>query len=100
MTHSSHDGQGPLWAHSAVALAELIRRRVVSSREVVQAHLDRIEKINPDVNAVTAVMADALTHADNVDARLAAGQPVGALAGVPFTVKDNIDVVGQPTTDG
>ena len=86
-----------LWQHDAVHLAVLIRARHVSSREVVQAHLDRIADVNPAVNAVTAVLADsALAAADRVDA----GQVTGPLAGVPFTVKDNLDVAGEPTSDG
>ncbi|WP_030437630.1 amidase [Actinoplanes subtropicus] len=91
----------PVWQHDAVRLAELIRDRVLSSRGVVQAHLDRIAEVNPAVNAITAVLAEsALAAADRVDAALAAGRPVGPLGGVPFTVKDNIDVAGEPTTDG
>src|SRR5690349_17345565 len=91
----------PLWAHDAVRLAALVRDREASSREIVQAHLDRIAEINPAVNAITAVLAEsALAAAVRVDADVAAGRPLGALAGVPFTVKDNIDVAGEPTTDG
>jgi amidase len=90
-----------LWQHDAVQLAALIRDRQVSSREVIQAHLDRIAEINPAVNAVTAVLAEpALAAADLIDADLAAGRPTGPLAGVPFTVKDNLDITGEPTTDG
>ena len=90
-----------LWQHDAVRLAELIRAREVSSREVVQAHLDRIAEVNPAVNAVTAVLTGlALDAADRVDADLAAGRPTGPLAGVPFTVKDNLDIAGEATSDG
>jgi amidase len=86
-----------LHERSASELAELIRRREVSSREVVTAHLERIEAVNGKVNAVTVVLADsALDAADRADA----GASVGPLHGVPFTVKENIDCVGTATTNG
>ena len=86
-----------LWRHSATELAELIRKKDVSSREVVESHLNRIEAVNPAVNAVTRVLADsALDAADQVDASAASGP----LHGVPFTIKENIDCVGSPTTHG
>jgi amidase len=90
-----------LWAHGAAELAALIGAGEVSARAVVEAHLDRIGAVNPAVNAVTAVLAEsALAEAESVDAAIRAGQRVGPLAGVPFTVKENVDVAGQPTTDG
>lgn len=90
-----------LWARGAGELAGLIAGRQVSARSVVEAHLERITEVNPAVNAVTRVMADsALAAADRVDAAVRAGEPVGPLAGVPFTIKENLDVEGQPTTDG
>jgi amidase len=73
----------------------------MSSREVVQAHLDRIATENADVNAVVEVMADsALTDADTLDRELASGTWRGALHGVPITVKTNIDVAGSATSNG
>lgn len=90
-----------LWAMGAIELADAIRQREVSSREVVQAHLDRIAEINGAVNAVVRVLADeALAAADAADAALAADCRVGPLHGVPITVKENIDVAGTPTTHG
>jgi amidase len=88
-----------LWGQGAGELAAAIRDRRVSSREVVQAHLDRIEAVGPGVNAVVLVLADeALSAADGADRRLAAGEPVGPLHGVPITVKENVDLAGTPTT--
>ena len=82
---------------SAHELAAMIRAKDVSSREVVQAHLDRIDQVNGEVNAVVVVMADeALAAADKADA----SEPVGPFHGVPFTVKENIDFAGKPTTNG
>lgn len=86
-----------LWSKGAGELAELIRERKVSSREVVQAHLDRIDAVNGAVNAVTVTLAEsALTAADDADRTPGSGP----LHGVPFTIKENIDVVGSATTNG
>jgi hypothetical protein len=79
----------------------VIASGAVSSSEVIEAHLARIEEVNPDLNAVTATLADeAREAAAAVDRSVAAGEQVGALAGVPFTVKENIDVAGSATTWG
>jgi amidase len=85
----------------AAELAGRIRRREVSSREVVEAHLGRIGSVNPKLNAITAVLADdALRAADAADAAVASGAAVGPLCGVPMTVKENLDVAGSATTFG
>lgn len=90
-----------IWRKSALDLAADIAERRLTSREVVQAHLDRIAEVNPHVNAVVRVLADdALRMADDADAVIRSGVELGALHGVPFTIKDNIDVAGQPTTSG
>ena len=79
----------------------MIRDRQVSSREVVDAHLNRIADINPGVNAVTTTLAVAARDAATaVDRAVAAGAQLGPLAGVPFTVKENIDLAGSATTWG
>ena len=86
-----------LWRRGAGELAALIRDKQVSSVEVVQAHLDRIEAVNGPVNAVTVTLADeALAAARDADSR----PPSGPLHGVPFTIKENLDVVGSATTNG
>lgn len=91
----------PLWSLPATRLAGLVGAGEVTAREVVTAHLERIEAVNPAVNAVTAVLADtALALADGIDQDRRAGRPLGPLAGVPFSVKENLDVAGFPTTDG
>jgi amidase len=69
--------------------------------EVVNAHLARIDAVNPTLNAIVKVLADeARAAAELADQRLAAGETVGPLHGVPFTVKENIDLAGLPTTGG
>ena len=88
-----------LWRNSAVELAAMIRDREVSSREVVQAHLDRIEAVNPHLNAIVRLLPDqALAAADAADRAVTDGRRLGPLHGVPFTVKENIDLAGTPTT--
>ena len=83
------------------SLARRIREREISSEEVVQATLRRIEQVNPKVNAVTRVLApEARKAADAADRKLAEGATLGPLHGVPFTVKENIDLAGTPTTWG
>jgi pimeloyl-ACP methyl ester carboxylesterase len=90
-----------LWRLSATDLAQAIRSRHASSREVVEAHLRRIEAVNPAVNAVTVVLAEpAVEAAEAADRTVADGDPLPPFHGVPFTVKGNIDLVGTPTTHG
>lgn len=90
-----------LWRLSATELAEAIRSRQASSREVVEAHLRRIEAVNPRINAVTVVLAEqALEAATAADRLAAAGGDLPPLHGVPFTVKESIDVKGTATTMG
>jgi amidase len=90
-----------LWRWSAAQLATAVREKTVSSREVVQAHLERIDAVNGAVNAITVVLADdALATADAADASLASRSAIGPLHGVPITVKENIDVSGSATTQG
>src|SRR5207237_10071136 len=84
-------GVSELWRKSAVELAAMIRDREVSSREVVLAHLDRIEAVNPQLNAIVSLLPDqALAAADAADRAVADGASLGPLHGVPCTVKENI----------
>ena len=90
-----------IWQLPATELAQRIARRQLSSAEVVDAHLARIDAVNPALNAVVRVLADeARAAAVKADQKLAAGETVGPLHGVPFTVKENIDMAGLPTTWG
>ncbi|KAH8657797.1 amidase [Xylariales sp. PMI_506] len=84
----------------ATQLAELIRTRKVSPVEVVQAHLDRIAALNPALNAIVTVADGALDAARAAEAAVLAGEELGPLHGVPFTVKDSIDTAGVPTQRG
>lgn len=90
-----------LTALTALQIARAVAAREVKVVEVVEAHLARIEKVNPAVNAVVTILADsARCEAALVDSALARGEPVGPLAGVPITVKVNVDMAGLPTTWG
>ena len=76
-----------LCTKSATELAEMIRTREVSATQVLEAHLSRIEEVNPSVNAVTVTLApEARAAAAQVDRLMATAGSVGPLAGVPFTV--------------
>ena len=90
-----------LWSLSATDIAARVRSGTISATDVVTAHLERIDSVNPSVNAVVRRLDDsALQRASQIDADHAAGRPLGPLAGVPFSVKDNIDLAGNPTTHG
>ncbi|HQT99828.1 MAG TPA: amidase family protein, partial [Acidimicrobiales bacterium] len=90
-----------LWRESATTLAAMIRKSEVTSREVTESLLERIDTVNEQVNGVVEVRPDeALDEADRADARQHAGAALGAWHGVPFTVKVNIDVTGYATTQG
>jgi amidase len=83
-----------------VRLAELVREREVSSRELVELYLERIERFEPELNAFRIVMAErALIDADQADARIGAGDD-RPLLGVPIAVKDEEDVAGEVTALG
>jgi len=86
----------------ARALAARIRRREVSAREVMAAHLARIARLNPTVNAIVAKLDDdaCLALADDADRRLARRDDVGPLHGLPWAFKDLEPAVGFPMTLG
>jgi aspartyl-tRNA(Asn)/glutamyl-tRNA(Gln) amidotransferase subunit A len=86
---------------TAAELAAAITAGEVSAVEVTQAHLDRIGSVDGKVKAFLHVAADhALAQAHAVDRKRSAGEPLGALAGVPVAVKDLFATVGMPTTCG
>jgi len=90
-----------LWQRSAGKLARLIRDGEVSSREVVDSHLERIAAVNDAINAVVEVRPDEVRkEADLADKKVRSGEPLGPLHGVPFTIKTNLDVAGYATNEG
>ena len=84
----------------AAELAEKIRSKELSPVEVVRAHLERIETVNPEINAVVTLAEDAVRRAQEAEAALMRGEIRGVLHGVPFTVKDCFDTEGLRTTRG
>jgi amidase len=85
----------------ATDLADSLRRREVSAREVVQAFLDRIEAVNPSVNAIVTLDAEgALRAAAEADQRIVAGHDPGLLHGLPIAFKDTHETRGMRTTYG
>ena len=92
-------GETELCFLSATELAQRIQNREVSAREVMEAHLKQIEKINPKVNAVITLVADqALKQAGEADRILNRGEAVGVLHGLPMGVKDLVHTKGIRTT--
>ena len=86
-----------LWRLSASELARRIAAGEVSAREAVDSNLERIEAVNGHLNAAVVVLADEARAAADAADRAGSGGP---LHGVPFTVKENIDVAGTATTSG
>jgi amidase len=90
-----------LCTRPATELAALLRARDISARELLEAHLDRIDRLNPGINAVVTLDAEgARAAADAADAALAAGDPVGPLHGLPVAHKDTHATGGMRTTWG
>ncbi|MEM7288166.1 MAG: amidase [Actinomycetota bacterium] len=86
---------------SATEMARAVRKKELSSTELVQAHLDRIDAVNPMLNAVVTRCDDqALAAAADADRAVADGDRLGLFHGVPITVKDALDTAGIRTTGG
>jgi len=90
-----------LWRLSACDLAEGIRMRAFSSRDVVASCLQRADETNGKVNALTEIRAEAaLAAADAADKAVARGETLGCLHGIPVTIKGNVDLAGWATVNG
>ena len=90
-----------LWRLTATDIAQLVRTRKASAREAAESALQRLDAVNPKLNAVVAHRPDLVREqADAVDRKVARGQDPGPLAGVPVTVKINVDQAGFATTNG
>ncbi|MEM9062414.1 MAG: amidase family protein [Pseudomonadota bacterium] len=86
---------------SAAEIAGLVKARETSAREVAEDALARLDAVNPAINAVVQHLPEqALAEADRVDAMLGQGDDPGPLAGVPVTIKVNVDQEGMATTNG
>jgi amidase len=89
-----------LWELTVEEMAAGVRARTFGARELLDAHLARVEEVNGELNAVVRLVTEATALADAADAAVARGDELGPLHGVPFSVKENIDVAGYPTTSG
>jgi amidase len=90
-----------LWKWDAVDIAQSIKFRTVSSREVVVSCLARLDAVNPKINAVVVRLGEsALAEAEAADTAVARGDVLGPMHGVPVTIKINVDQIGQATSNG
>jgi amidase len=98
---SQPSGAEDLCFLSATELVALIKAKKASAREVMQAHLAQIERVNPKVNAIVTLVADrAMTAAAAADDAIARGARLGPLHGLPVAHKDLVDTAGIRTTRG
>jgi amidase len=89
----------PIHFSSVRVLSSAIRRKAVSSEEVIRACLNRIEAVNPMLNAVVQLNQErALARGREADTALARGESWGPLHGVPMTIKDSFDTAGMIST--
>jgi fatty acid amide hydrolase 2 len=105
MTATATDARTlPFTEWSALELARAIRARAATSREVVDAHIERLESVNPRLNAIVVDRYDAArAEADAADARIAAAAPdddLPGLLGVPCTIKESLGMVSLPQSAG
>ena len=93
--------EDPIVRLSACSLAERVREGALSAVDVVEAHIDRIETVNSQLNAVVIPLFDeARAQAAAADEALRRGEKVGPLHGVPVTIKEQYRVAGTQTTLG
>ena len=85
-----------LWQLSAAKIAKMVSNKEISAEEVAKSHLERIDEVNPVLNALTIVEREATSKAKTFDQ----GARSGKLSGVAFTSKINVDHAGYPTDDG
>jgi Asp-tRNA(Asn)/Glu-tRNA(Gln) amidotransferase A subunit family amidase len=81
-------------------IAAMIRHREVSPVEVAEAHLEQIARLNPELNAIVTLAPDVLERAREAEAAVMRDSGIGALHGVPLTIKDTIETAGLRTTSG
>jgi amidase len=94
------EGSLDIGSASVAGLRRAMAAGALTSTALTRHFLDRIATVNPVLHAVIGVLPDALDQAAASDAAQAAGEPRGPLEGIPVLVKDNVQVVGAPTTAG
>lgn len=90
------------WAkQSALTLTKAIQDKKISSSELLEYFIERYKRLNPKINAIVATNFDqARKNAADADEALAKGEVFGPLHGLPMTIKDNLEIIGMPTTYG
>src|SRR5262245_37127391 len=97
----SKNAGSELWYSSAVDLGARLRKKEISARDVMAAHLARIEQVNPRVNAIVTLVAErAMADAARADEAIVKRGPIGVLHGLPVAHKDLADTAGIRTTRG
>jgi Asp-tRNA(Asn)/Glu-tRNA(Gln) amidotransferase A subunit family amidase len=101
MTHATATAGRDLVSLSASEMARQVARGQTTSEELIEAHIRRIEAVNPRLNAVVLPrFDDARREAAAADQAVRSGQPLGPLHGVPITIKECFHVAGLPATEG
>lgn len=92
---------GHIWQMTATEIAAAVRSKKLSATEVASAHFQRLDDVNPKINAIVQDgREEAMAAARQVDAAIARGEEPGAMCGVPVTIKVNVDQQGYATTNG
>ena len=90
-----------IWKWSATETAEAVKNKKISALDSVESSIARLDEINSKVNAVVVdTRKDAINAAKKIDIKIKNSEPIGMLAGVPITIKENVDVKNQSTTNG
>ena len=99
---ATHDtGRAAPWARSATTLVAELATGEISAADAVEAHIARIEEVNPALQAVVWKRYDAArAEAADADRRRRGGEPLGPLHGLPITIKESLDLEGSPSTFG
>ncbi len=98
--YSEEDILAALYEADISEISDAIKSGLVTSRQVTQYYLERINEYNGRYNCFITLCDDALHNADIIDAKIAQGETDGLLLGVPIVIKDNMDYIGYPTTNG
>ena len=90
-----------LWSLSATELSKLISSKKASAVEITRSVLARLDTVNPAINAVVTEMPEeAISAAESIDKKISNKEPTGPLAGIPVTIKMNVDQIGHANTNG
>ena len=90
-----------IWKWSAKETANAVKNKMISATDSIKSSLKRLDEVNSNVNAVVvSLKEEALNKAQQIDKKIKNNETLGSLAGVPITIKENVDVRNQSTTNG